>query len=228
MMEYQNILFDLDGTLTDPKIGITKSVQYALAKFGIMEKDLTKLEFFVGPPLQNTFMEAYSFSADKAWEAVEYYREYFKDQGIYENEVYDGIPDVLQLLQSQGKSLYIATSKPSVFAKTIISHFQLASYFTFICGSELDGTRSDKTEIIKYIVDNYQLDPSDTVMVGDRKHDLIGAHNNNIHSMAVAFGYGSEEELIAAEPTYFIRSVEELIQVFNTSQPQGNRSDKKG
>ncbi|UNK21256.1 HAD family hydrolase [Paenibacillus sp. N3/727] len=214
-MRYQNVLFDLDGTLTDPKIGITKSVQYALAKFGIHEPDLTKLEFFIGPPLQNTFMETYSFSSDKAWKAVEYYREYFRDHGIYENKLYGGMLEVLELLRSQGRTLFVATSKPSVFAHMILSHFQMDSFFTFVSGAELDGTRSDKSEIIKHIIDNYRLDPSDTVMIGDRKHDLIGAHNNNVHSIAVSFGYGSEEELMAADPTYLIHTVQELLQSFS-------------
>lgn len=214
MKRYQNVMFDLDGTLTDPKIGITKSIQYALAKFGIIEPDLTKLEFFIGPPLQNTFMEAYSFSSEKAWEAVEYYREYYIVHGIFDNKLYGGMLEVLELLRSQGRTLFVATSKPSVFANKILAHFQIDSFFTYVSGAELDGTRSDKTEIIKYIIDNYELDPSDTLMIGDRKYDLIGAHNNNIDSFAVGFGYGSEEELTAAEPTYHLRTVQELLQSF--------------
>ncbi|WP_422660849.1 HAD family hydrolase [Paenibacillus sp. EC2-1] len=214
-MNYKNVLFDLDGTLTDPKVGITKSVQYALAKFNIIEPDLSKLEFFIGPPLQNSFMEAYSFTAEQAWDAVTHYREYFKEQGIYENELYEGIKELLELLKSQGRDLFVATSKPEVFALSILSHFELDSYFTYVCGSELDGTRSDKTEIIKFIVDKYHLNPMETVMVGDRKHDLIGAHNNNIHSIAVGFGYGTEEELIAAEPTYNTQTVKDLLMAFS-------------
>lgn len=214
-MNYKNVLFDLDGTLTDPKVGITKSVQYALAKFNIIEPDLSKLEFFIGPPLQNSFMEAYSFTEEQAWDAVTHYREYFKEQGIYENELYEGIKELLELLKSQGRDLFVATSKPEVFALSILSHFELDSYFTHVCGSELDGTRSDKTEIIKFIVDKYHLNPMETVMIGDRKHDLIGAHNNNIHSIAVGFGYGTEEELIAAEPTYHTQTVKDLLMAFS-------------
>lgn len=214
-MNYKNVLFDLDGTLTDPKVGITKSVQYALAKFNIIEPDLSKLEFFIGPPLQHSFMEAYSFTAEQAWDAVTHYREYFKEQGIYENDLYEGIKELLELLKSQGRDLFVATSKPEVFALSILSHFELDSYFTYACGSELDGTRSDKTDIIKFIIDKYHLNPIETVMIGDRKHDLIGAHNNNIHSIAVGFGYGTEEEIRAAEPTYHIHTVKDLLQAFS-------------
>lgn len=215
MVTYQNILFDLDGTLTDPKVGITKAVQHALAKFDIIEPDLTKLNFFIGPPLEVTFMETYSFSRDKAWEAIGYYREYFKEHGIYENELYAGIPELLEVLKSQGRSLFVATSKPYVFAETILSHFQLDSYFTYVCGSELDGTRSDKSEIIQYTIENYQLNVEDTIMIGDRKHDIHGAHNNNIHSVGVGFGYGTEEEITAARPTIQVKTVQELFQVFS-------------
>lgn len=213
-MNYKNVLFDLDGTLTDPKVGITKSVQYALAKFDIIELDLSKLEFFIGPPLQHSFVEAYSFTSEQAWNAITHYREYFKEQGIYENELYEGIKELLELLKSQGRDLFVATSKPEVFALSILTHFELDSYFTYVCGSELDGTRSDKTEIIKFIIDKYHLNPMETVMIGDRKHDLIGAHNNNIHSIAVGFGYGTEEELRAAEPTHHTPTVKDLLQAF--------------
>lgn len=214
-MNYKNVLFDLDGTLTDPKVGITKSVQYALAKFNIIEPDLSKLEFFIGPPLQHSFMEAYSFTVEQAWDAVTHYREYFKEQGIFENDLYEGIKELLELLKSQGRDLFVATSKPEVFALSILSHFELDSYFTYACGSELDGTRSDKTDIIKFIIDKYHLNPMETIMIGDRKHDLIGAHNNNIHSIAVGFGYGTEEELRAAEPTYHTHTVKDLLQAFS-------------
>lgn len=214
MDKYLNVLFDLDGTLTDPKVGITKSVQYALSKFNIWEPDLDRLQFFIGPPLQNTFIESYSFTQDEAWEAVGYYREYFKEHGIYENEIYPGIPQLLNLLLSQGRSLFVATSKPRVFAQDILSHFQLDSYFTYVCGSELDGSLSDKTEIIQYIIDHYQLNPENSIMIGDRKHDLIGASHNHMHSIGVGFGYGTAEELKTANATYQVQTVQELLQLF--------------
>ncbi|MFB4327281.1 MULTISPECIES: HAD family hydrolase [Paenibacillus] len=213
-LKYKHILFDLDGTLTDPREGITKAVRHALGQQGIIVNDLSELECFIGPPLQETFTEKYHFSEAEAWEAILSYREYFKDTGLYENEVYVGIRDVLDLLLSQGRQLYVATSKPAVFAETILEHFQLSAYFTMVCGSELDGTRSAKTEIIQHVLDTCRIDASEAVMIGDRMHDLIGARNCGIHSMAAGYGYGSEEELTACQPTYFFKTVEEMLRSF--------------
>ncbi|MCM3256858.1 HAD family hydrolase [Paenibacillus sp. FSL H8-0457] len=213
-LKYKHILFDLDGTLTDPREGITKAVRHALGQQGIIVNDLSELECFIGPPLQETFTEKYHFNEAEAWEAILSYREYFKDTGLYENEVYVGIRDVLDLLLSQGRQLYVATSKPAVFAETILEHFQLSAYFTMVCGSELDGTRSAKTEIIQHVLDTCRIDASEAVMIGDRMHDLIGARNCGIHSMAAGYGYGSEEELTVCQPTYFFKTVEEMLRSF--------------
>lgn len=209
-MHYSTILFDLDGTLTDPKLGITRSVQYALAKFGIAEDDLDKLEPFIGPPLAGSFKDIYSFSDSKSAQAVEYYREYFRDKGMYENEIYAGIRPLLEALVNQGRVLMVATSKPTVFAEKILRYFEIASYFKAVCGSNLDGTRSDKTEIIEHLIQEYKLEKSATIMIGDRKHDIIGAHNTGIASIGVGYGYGSESELAAIKPTYCIGTVQEL------------------
>lgn len=209
-MHYSTILFDLDGTLTDPKLGITRSVQYALAKLGIAEDDLDKLEPFIGPPLAGSFKDIYAFSDSKSVQAVEYYREYFREKGMYENEIYAGIRPLLEALVNQGCVLMVATSKPTVFAEKIVSHFEIASYFRAVCGSNLDGTRSDKTEIIEHLIQEYTLEKPATVMIGDRKHDIIGAHNAGIASIGVGYGYGSESELAAIKPTYCVRTVQEL------------------
>ncbi|OAB47028.1 HAD family hydrolase [Paenibacillus antarcticus] len=209
-MQFQNILFDLDGTLTDPKLGITQAVQYALSRFDIVENDLDKLEPFIGPPLAGSFAEYYGFSELDCKKAVEYYREYFSDRGLYENEVYVGILQLLQSLINQRRMLIVATSKPTVFAERIIQHFEMTPYFTHIYGSNLDGTRSDKGEIIRAIIEDNNLDKSQTVMIGDRKHDIIGAHKNDIASIAVEYGYGSHEELTVSKPTYIVKTVEEL------------------
>ncbi len=214
LMRYNHILFDLDGTLTDPREGITKAVQYALGQHGIHVNDLSELESFIGPPLQATFTEKYHFSEAEAWEAVLSYREYYKDTGLYENEVYGGIRELLDMLLSQGRGLYVATSKPTVFAETVLEHFQLSGYFSMVCGSELDGTRSAKTEVIQHVLDTCRIQPPAAVMIGDRKHDMIGARNCGIHSIAAGYGYGSEEELAACEPTYYYKTVEEMLRSF--------------
>jgi phosphoglycolate phosphatase len=214
-MHYNNVLFDLDGTLTDPKTGITKSVQYALEKAGIVETDLSKLLPFIGPPLQQSFMEYYSFSEARAWEAVNAYREYFKVTGIYENNRYEGITGLLSALLSQGRRLYVATSKPKIFADVVIRHFNLEPYFTAVYGSELDGTRADKGELIKYVLGSENLAAEQTIMIGDRKHDIIGAQKNNIASIGVGYGYGSTEELNAAAPDFIFNTVAELTAAFS-------------
>ncbi|MFC5406640.1 HAD family hydrolase [Cohnella soli] len=214
MMNFSTLLFDLDGTLTDPKIGITKSVHYALTKFNIYVDDLDNLDLFIGPPLAKSFMDLYSFSESQAKTAVEYYREYFSTNGIYENELYEGIMDLLELV-SRDHILIVATSKPTVFAEKILNYFNISKYFDFVCGSNLDGTMSDKTEIIKYLIDARNLVKDRTIMIGDRKHDIIGAHNNQIASIGVGYGYGSEEEIINIKPTYHIKTVKELLEAFS-------------
>ncbi|MEC5145113.1 HAD family hydrolase [Chitinophaga sp. 212800010-3] len=209
-MHYRNVLFDLDGTLTDPAMGITRAVQYALAKTGINEPDLSKLLPFIGPPLQHSFMEIYHYPEDRAWEAVNAYREYFGTTGIYENERYPGIPELLQSLQQQGRQLFVATSKPQVFADIVVKHFDLESWFTAIYGSELDGTRSDKGELISYVMATENLLPEDTVMIGDRKHDIIGAQKNGIAAIGVGYGYGSTKELQEAGAGRIFNTVADL------------------
>lgn len=213
-MKYRNILFDLDGTLTDPGLGITRSVQYALAKFGIDEPDLTNLYPFIGPPLHISFMTYYSFPEEKAWDAVNYYREYYSDRGMLENEVYEGIPLLLSRLKDQHRNLYVATSKPVFFASQIVRHFHLEKFFSAVHGSELDGRRTDKVELIQHLIDKEMLDPTETVMIGDRKFDLLGAKLNHIDSIAVGYGYGKEPELLAEHPTYYFKTLTEMTESF--------------
>lgn len=208
---YDAIFFDLDGTLTDPKVGITKSVQYALAKYGIHEKNLDNLTPFIGPPLMDSFQEFYSFSPQQARQAMEYYREYFAATGIYENVVYPGIQPLLERLTSAGKRLIVATSKPTLFSQQILRHFALDDYFDFVVGSNMDGTRTAKTEVIEAAVDQIRaVSKKRMIMVGDRKFDVIGAQNNGIAAAAVLYGYGSEAELEQTGPEFLAASVEEL------------------
>ncbi len=213
-MHQQNILFDLDGTLTDPREGITRSIQYALAKLGIDEPDLTRLEHFIGPPLLQAFMQFYAFDEAKAWEAVNFYRERFKVTGLYENRVFDGVGELLSELQGQGRTLYIATSKPWVFAREIARHFDFARHFKVIYGSELDGTRTNKVELIGHLLAEEGLDPAQTLMIGDRKHDLIGARSNGLEAVAVGYGFGSREELEAEAPAYHYETLAQMHQAF--------------
>lgn len=213
-MQQRTVLFDLDGTLTDPREGITRSVQYALSKLDIHEPDLVALEHFIGPPLLQCFMHTYSLSEARAWEAVNHYRDRFREVGLYENQLFDGVIELLQLLQSQGRTLYIATSKPTVFASEIARHFDFARYFKAIYGSELDGTRTNKVELIAHLLEQEGLDAADTLMIGDRKHDLIGAHSNGLQAVAVGYGFGSLEELAGERPAYHVQTLAQLHQAF--------------
>ncbi|MGL4798815.1 MAG: HAD family hydrolase [Cellulosilyticaceae bacterium] len=209
---YNTILFDLDGTLTDPKEGITKSVQHALKAFGV-EAELDDLLCFIGPPLQWSFEEYYGFDEEKAKLAIEKYRERFREVGMFENEVYEGIEEMLKTLAKEGKTLAVATSKPEVFAVQILEHFGLAKYFKVIVGSELDGTRVNKKDVIEEVFVRLQLTEEEKVhilMIGDRKHDIIGAKACGIDSIGVRFGYGEGNELEEAGATYIVETVGEL------------------
>lgn len=213
-MHYQTILFDLDGTLTDPRLGITRSIQFALSRLGIDEPDLSKLQHFIGPPLLQAFMQFYGFDEAKAWQAVGFYRERFRVTGLYENRVFDGVVELLETLASQDRQLYIATSKPWEFAREIARHFDFAKHFKVIYGSELDGTRTEKVELIGYLMSEEGLDPRQTLMIGDRKHDLIGGKRNGLDVAAVGYGFGSQEELSAESPTYHFETLAEMHRAF--------------
>ena len=212
---YTHIFFDLDGTLTDPKEGITNSVAYALASFGIHE-DPDRLTPFIGPPLIDSFMEFYHFDAPTAQKAVEKYREYFSQKGIFENKVFSGSQPLLAQLKVAGKTVCLATSKPEVFARQILEHFHMDGYFDEIVGSCLDGTRTKKGEVIEEVFTRLGEkcpDKARCVMVGDRLHDIHGAQENGLDSIGVTFGYGSQEELTQAGATHIAHSFEELAQI---------------
>lgn len=211
MTRFHYLFFDLDGTLTDPKPGITGCVAYALDAFGIHVTDTDTLTCFIGPPLVDSFMEYYGFSREQAEAACARYRERFSVTGLYENRVYDGIEALLSDLKAAGYELVIATSKPHVFAEKILRHFQLADYFSYISGSELDGTRNKKEEVIAHAIEACQItDRSAVLMIGDRKHDILGAKVNRIASLGVLFGYGDRAEHEAAGADYIADSVEAL------------------
>lgn len=211
---YQLILFDLDGTLTDPKPGITRAVRYALARYGISVADLDTLTPFIGPPLHYSFERYYGFDHDQAREAVSFYREYFSEIGLYENMVYPGIPHLLDRLRTPARRLVIATSKPTVYAQRIAEHFKIDGYFARILGSDLDLTRSDKAAIIGDALRAYpDVAREEIVMVGDREHDIIGARAHHLDTIGVTYGYGSLAELQAAGATAIAGSVAELANI---------------
>ncbi len=191
------IYFDLDGTLTDPKPGITRSIQYALQRLDhptIPTED--ELTWCIGPPLRTSFVRLLGdHTADRA---VALYRERFSDIGLYENRVYDGISEVLTTLRASGHRLFVATSKAHVFADRIIDHFGLRDHFEHVFGAELDGTRADKSHLLEYALKQAGVDPANTLMIGDRSHDMVGAKNNGMKGIGVLYGYGSRDELLQA------------------------------
>ncbi|AVX30586.1 phosphoglycolate phosphatase [Carboxydocella thermautotrophica] len=207
------VLFDLDGTLTESHPGIINSVQYALAKLGIEEKEPERLVAFVGPPLRQSFQKFYGLSEAEADQAVTFYREYFRERGMYENRVYAGVPELLAGLTRSGRRLAVATSKPTLFAEKILAHFQLDQYFAAIVGSHLDGSRVNKGEVIRDALGLFAVERDQVLMVGDREHDVIGARENGIKVIAVTYGYGSVAELTAARPDFLAASVTELRQL---------------
>ncbi|MDE7045579.1 MAG: HAD family hydrolase, partial [Acetatifactor sp.] len=208
------LLFDLDGTLTDPKEGICTCVQYALSSFGIEEPDLDKLESFIGPPLKDSFMKFYDFTEEQAEAAVVKYRERFQDKGLYENEIYPGISEMLQRFMSKGMFLAVASSKPTVYVEKILEHFNIKRFFKVVVGSELNGTRVNKDEVVeealKQLFGDQPVDRTQVYMIGDRSYDIEGARKAGVESVGVAYGYGGMEELKAAKADYIVRSVEEL------------------
>ena len=193
---YQTVLFDLDGTLTDPGQGITNSVAYALKKHGIENTDRRELYCFIGPPLLDSFMKYYGFSREEAMQAIYDYREYFSDRGIFENVPYEGVYSMLQSLRDHGKKLVLATSKPEEFALRILERFELARYFDLVVGATMDEKRSKKGDVIAHALSLLQPeDLNSVVMVGDREHDILGAKENGLQAIGVLYGYGSREEL---------------------------------
>ncbi len=210
MKRYDTVLFDLDGTLTDPGVGITKSVQYALNRYGISVNDRAELYPFIGPPLVDSFMKYYGFSKEQSIEAVEVYREYFRVKGLFENEVYPHVPQMLDALKKAEKTLLVASSKPEEFVLTILKHFDLLPYFDFVGGASMDEIRSKKEDVLRYVIEKANVDPKTAIMVGDRKFDIQGAHAFGLDAVGVTYGYGSLEELTEAKPEYLVNAPEEI------------------
>ncbi len=209
-----HLLLDLDGTLTDPKIGILTSVQHALRELGEPVPELDDLVWCIGPPLKDAFTTMFGADQhDRIAAGVRHFRERFGDVGLFENEVYPGIPEVLAALVEAGHQLHIATSKPEVFAIRILDHFGLSAHFTSINGSELDGTRSDKTDLIAHILHQQSIPTTTAIMIGDRKHDILGAARNGIPGLGVLWGYGTREELEGAGARSLLATPGEMLAV---------------
>ncbi len=211
MKDKEFILFDLDGTIIEPKEGITKSIAYALDSFNIHIDDLNSLCKYIGPPFREIFMQDYCFSEEEVEVFLNKYRERFSRLGVYENTLYPGIEDLLKSLKD--KKMMIATSKPTVFAKTILEYHNIGKYFSFVGGCELDGIRSNKEEVIQYVLEVNNISPNKAVMIGDRKYDIFGARQNQIDSIGVLYGYGDFDELKNAGANLLAKTVEELFKI---------------
>ncbi len=216
-MTIKNILIDLDGTLTDPKAGIHRSIRYALEKLDQPLADEVDLDWTIGPPLKASLAKLLNTQDDDlAEQALLAYRERFSVMGLFENEVYPTVADTLQQLKAQGYQLFLATAKPTIFAKQILVHFQLDQYFTEMYGSELTGERTHKADLIAYILEQENLDAAECIMVGDRQYDIMGARANGIETIAVNYGYGTARELVQAQPIVQISQFHELIACIHT------------
>lgn len=210
-----NLLFDLDGTLTNPVQGITKCIIHALERMGRPLPSPEDLIWCIGPPLITSFGKLLG-TEDKALaeKALGFYRERFGDVGLFENEVYEGIPEALEGLLKKGHILYLCTAKPRVYARRIMDHFNLSAYFKEIYGAELDGTRNDKKSLIAYILEKEAIDADKTAMIGDRKYDMAGAMENRVLGAGVLWGYGTKEELMSSGASRLIESPSHLATVF--------------
>lgn len=220
MNNFELILFDLDGTLTDSQAGIVNSIHYAFNRLGLPSKERHELASFIGPPLLDSFMNRCGLDERLAREAIGLYREYYSRQGIYECTVYAGLPEMLHLLNRRRKKLIVATSKPTYFAVKLLAYLKLDKHFSLIMGSNLDGTRVDKTEVIACALQaaGNGAETRPAAMVGDRKYDILGAKANGICSVAVTYGFGTREELTAAGPDFIASTVQDLTAVLSSNR----------
>ncbi len=213
MRNFDYILFDLDGTLTDPGEGITNSVAYVLKHFGIPVPPRQELYKFIGPPLKESFEEYYGFTPENAKKGVIVYREYFDQKGIFENKILPGAIECLSTLKKAGYTLILATSKPEVAAKRIVERFGFKPYLDYVCGADLEGKLTHKTDVIRYAMRTAGIDnPNRAVMIGDRMHDVLGAHANGMKCIGVTFGYGSKDELSNANADYIANTFDQVTE----------------
>ncbi len=213
-MKYKNYLFDLDGTVTDPYIGITNSILYSLKYYpNIVPPEREKLKEFIGPPLAAKYAEYFGLDEEESRRAVEHYREYYRPTGVFENEVYKGIPELLRTLRQRGMRVYLATSKPEIFAKQIVEYFEISDCFDGVYGSTLDGSIVKKEDIIAMLLKNEGCAIDETVMIGDTEFDILGAAKLGMDGIGVTYGYGEEKNIASAKPAALVHSVSELSEL---------------
>ncbi|MBR9998002.1 MAG: HAD hydrolase-like protein [Cyclobacteriaceae bacterium] len=211
MKYYTHLLFDLDGTITDSEEGILNSIRHCLTHYRIDHPEPSILKKFIGPPLIQSLKEHYAFDPVMAEKAVKVYREYFRKKGIYENKLYPGIPGLLKSLHERGRIIMLATAKPTFYAKKIVIHFKIGPFLADVVGSNMDGSRMDKKEIIQHILDRHPEVPVENfIMIGDRMHDIMGARHHGMDSIWVKYGYGDEDDIKSLAPTYMADSVSDL------------------
>ncbi|MBD3274080.1 MAG: HAD hydrolase-like protein [Candidatus Marinimicrobia bacterium] len=216
-MKIQNILFDLDGTLTDPSEGIVNCIIHTLKKLNQSVPEREKLAAWIGPPLRENFANFLDTEDPEVIEnAVTIFRDRFSDVGLFENQVYDGIPELLETLRSSGKTLFIVTGKPEPYAKRILAHFQMAACFQSIYGAQLDGTFDDKTVLMGHVLRNEGIEPDKSIMIGDRKHDIMAASKHNISTIGVTYGFGTEHELKTAGADTVVHTPEQLLNILHS------------
>lgn len=213
MKNYKNILFDLDGTITDSGEGIINSVIYSLKKFEIEENDIEKIKKFIGPPLKESYKNFYKMDKEQCEKAVTYYREYYQVKGIFENRLYDGVEELLKKLKYDGKKVILATSKPQQYAEQILKYFKIDMLFDFVKGSNMDGSGTEKSLIIESVIKELGLKVEECIMVGDRKFDIIGAKICGIESIGVLYGYGNREELAFEKADFIIENPFEVYEI---------------
>ncbi len=212
-MAINNIFFDLDGTLIDSKVGMTGSIQYALEKLGKVVPKTDDLIWCIGAPLREIFIKLLKSNDAIIEEAVIFYREYFKEKGKFENETYPGMPEVLSKLNKYGFNLFVVTAKPYVFAIEMVTDLGLLKFFRAVYGSELSGNLMDKVNLIAYVLQNEKISAINTIMVGDRKYDIIGAKKNRVLSVGVTYGYGTKEELTKSKTDFIVDSPEDICEI---------------
>jgi phosphoglycolate phosphatase len=215
-MKIENIVFDLDGTLIEPQEGIINSILYSIEKHNLTKLSSNELRQFIGPPLIESYIHFFNLTREDAKTAVDSFRDYFSEKGLYENFLYPKVKDTLLALNKKKYSLFIATSKPTFFAEKILKYHKIHSLFKGIVGSTMDHKRIEKTDIIQYLLTIHRLNPKECIMIGDRKFDILGARNCKLVSAAVSYGHGSKEEIENAKPDYIIDSFSEIFRILDT------------